>query len=128
MWTLFLLHEGVCLRDSASTIVYLNLKIKLVFYFLFCFSEGKYDNALNLYTMAIELNPKVPAYYGNRSFCYIKTEYYGYALEDANKAIELDKKYIKVRLYLQYLVNNHGIQSEEQVRLLIAKSCLQEVT
>lgn len=78
--------------------------------------------------MAIELNPKVPAYYGNRSFCYIKTEYYGYALEDANKAIELDKKYIKVRLYLQYLVNNHGIQSEEQVRLLIAKSCLQEVT
>ena len=77
--------------------------------------------------MAIELNPNVPAYYGNRSFCYIKTEYYGYALEDANKAIELDKKYIKVRLYLQYLVNNHGIQSEEQVRLLIAKSCLQEV-
>ena len=45
----------------------------------------------------MELNPKVPAYYGNRSFCYIKTEYYGYALEDANKAIELDKKYIKVR-------------------------------
>jgi len=43
------------------------------------------------------LNPKVPAYYGNRSFCYIKTEYYGSALEDANKAIELDKKYIKVR-------------------------------
>jgi len=26
----------------------------------------------------------------------MKTEYYGYALEDANKAIELDKTYIKV--------------------------------
>lgn len=60
------------------------------------FSEGKYDDALSLYTKAIELNPRVPVYYGNRSFCYIKTEYYGYALEDANKAIELDKKYIKV--------------------------------
>jgi len=59
--------------------------------------EGHYDEAVSLYTKAIELNPKVPAYYGNRSFCYIKTEYYGSALEDANKAIELDKKYIKVR-------------------------------
>ena len=60
------------------------------------YAEGKYDEALSLYTKAIELNPKVPAYYGNRSFCYVKTEYYGYALEDANKAIELDKTYIKV--------------------------------
>lgn len=58
--------------------------------------EGHYDEALSLYTQAIELNPKVPAYYGNRSFCYIKTEYYGCALADANKAIELDKQYIKV--------------------------------
>lgn len=59
------------------------------------FKEGKYDDALSLYTKAIELNPTVPAYYGNRSFCYIKTEYYGCALEDANKALELDKKYVK---------------------------------
>lgn len=59
------------------------------------FKVGKYDEALDLYSKAIELNPKVPAYYGNRSFCYIKTEYYGCALDDANKAIELDKKYIK---------------------------------
>lgn len=59
------------------------------------FKDGKYDDALSHYTKAIELNPQVPAYYGNRSFCYMKTEYYGSALEDANKAIDLDKKYIK---------------------------------
>ncbi|XP_015753555.1 PREDICTED: serine/threonine-protein phosphatase 5-like [Acropora digitifera] len=59
------------------------------------FKDGKYDEALSLYTKAIDLNPQVPAYYGNRSFCYIKTEYFGSALEDANKAIDLDKKYIK---------------------------------
>ena len=59
--------------------------------------DGKYDDALSHYTKAIELNPQVPAYYGNRSFCYMKTEYYGSALEDANKAIDLDKKYIKVQ-------------------------------
>ena len=68
----------------------------LTVFFMFLYLEGHYDEALSLYTQAIELNPKVPAYYGNRSFCYIKTEYYGCALEDANKAIELDKKYIKV--------------------------------
>lgn len=36
------------------------------------------------------------AYYGNRSFAYLKTECYGYALSDASKALELDNKYIKV--------------------------------
>ena len=72
------------------------INIPSCFLLLLWFSEGKYDDALSLYTKAIELNPTVPAYYGNRSFCYIKTEYYGYALEDANKAIDLDKKYIKV--------------------------------
>lgn len=34
-------------------------------------------------------------YYGNRSFAYLKTECFGYALKDASKAIELDKSYIK---------------------------------
>ena len=41
------------------------------------------------------MNPNVPAYYTNRSFAYIKTESFGYAIEDANKAIELDKDFIK---------------------------------
>lgn len=67
-------------------------------YFFVFISDGKYDEALSLYTKAIDLNPQVPAYYGNRSFCYIKTEYFGSALEDANKAIDLDKKYIKVKI------------------------------
>lgn len=51
---------------------------------------------MELYSKAIDLNPNVAAYYGNRSFCYLKTELYGAALGDANIAIELDKKYIKV--------------------------------
>lgn len=50
---------------------------------------------MELYTKAIELNPQVVAYYGNRSIAYLRTECYGYALEDATKAIELDKSYVK---------------------------------
>lgn len=58
--------------------------------------DGHFDTALELYTEAIELNPCCAVYYGNRSFCNIKLENYGYALADANKALGLDKKYIKV--------------------------------
>lgn len=42
------------------------------------------------------MNPNVAAYYANRSFAYMKTEAYGYALADAEKAIELEPTYIKV--------------------------------
>lgn len=61
----------------------------------FLFSEQDYDTAIELYTKAIEVNSNVAVYYGNRSFAYLKTECFGYALTDASKAIELDKTYIK---------------------------------
>lgn len=58
------------------------------------FKGKNYEQAVVLYSEAIELHP-VASYYGNRSFANLKLENYGYALEDANKALELDRKYIK---------------------------------
>lgn len=43
----------------------------------------------------MELNPTVATYFANRSFAYLKTECFGYALTDASKAIELDRNYVK---------------------------------
>ena len=63
---------------------------------VFVFVEQDYDMAINLYTDAINLDPFNASYYGNRSFAYIKTECYGYGLADANKALELDRTYVKV--------------------------------
>lgn len=59
------------------------------------FKAKDYENAVKYYTQAIELNPNNAIYYGNRSLAYLRTECYGYALADATKSIELDKKYIK---------------------------------
>ena len=40
------------------------------------------------------------AYYGNRSICNFRLECFGLALIDANKSIDLDKKYVKVIVIL----------------------------
>lgn len=59
------------------------------------FKKQDFNNAIDLYTKAIEKNPTVAVYYANRSIAYLKTECFGYALTDASKAIELDKSYVK---------------------------------
>ncbi|XP_041269602.1 serine/threonine-protein phosphatase 5, partial [Onychostruthus taczanowskii] len=60
------------------------------------FFKGKdYENAVKLYSSAIELNPCNAIYYGNRSLAYLRTECYGYALADATRALQLDSKYVK---------------------------------
>ncbi|CAJ0646230.1 81_t:CDS:10 [Entrophospora sp. SA101] len=59
------------------------------------FQEKKYEAAITKYTEAIDLNPNVAAYYANRSFSYIKTEAYGYAISDAELAIKIDPTYTK---------------------------------
>jgi tetratricopeptide (TPR) repeat protein len=41
------------------------------------FKEQNYAKAIELYTIAIEYNPNEASYYGNRSFAYIKSEFYG---------------------------------------------------
>lgn len=60
-----------------------------------CFKNQDYNKAIDIYTKAIQANPNVAVYYANRSFAYLKTECFGYALTDASKAISIDKGYIK---------------------------------
>ncbi|CAF0892056.1 unnamed protein product [Didymodactylos carnosus] len=58
------------------------------------FKKGDYETATDLYTKAIDIHPDA-ILYSNRSFSYLKREYYGYALSDAKKALEYDSKYVK---------------------------------
>ena len=75
-----------CLRDKAN----------------FFFKKGKYQDAIDYYTQAIDLEPitdtntpQVAICYANRSFAACKLEQYGQALQDAAKAIYLNPTYIK---------------------------------
>ncbi|CAF1014459.1 unnamed protein product [Rotaria magnacalcarata] len=58
------------------------------------FKNGDYETATELYSKAIEIHPDA-ILYSNRSFAYLRREWYGYALIDAKKALEYDSKYIK---------------------------------
>ncbi|PAV56605.1 hypothetical protein WR25_04152 [Diploscapter pachys] len=58
------------------------------------FKDQLYDVAIELYSLAIDILPSA-VLYANRSMANMKRELYGSALEDADRAIELDPKYIK---------------------------------
>uniref|UniRef100_A0A182PZF8 J domain-containing protein n=1 Tax=Anopheles farauti TaxID=69004 RepID=A0A182PZF8_9DIPT len=59
------------------------------------YKSKRYEAALRLYSEAIHLSPETPAYYGNRSACYMMLGDYRSALNDANTAIKKDDKFEK---------------------------------
>jgi len=59
------------------------------------FKDEKYQQAVDLYTQAIDLNPLNAVYWANRSIANLRMENFGYALSDATKAIAADAKYLK---------------------------------
>lgn len=59
------------------------------------YSSKEYENAVRLYSEAIELCPKCAAYYGNRSAAYMMLSKYSQALEDARMSTQLDPHFTK---------------------------------
>lgn len=57
--------------------------------------QGHYNDAFDLYSKAIDLDPSQAVFYSNRAQCAIKMEQFGTAIADSEKAIELDPNYIK---------------------------------
>ena len=60
-----------------------------------------FNEAADLYTKAIELNPRDATIWCNRAYTRIKLEEHGYGLSDATTAIEIDPKYAKA--YYRYV-------------------------
>lgn len=60
-----------------------------------CVAQQKFQDAIDLYTKAIEIVPTNAIYYSNRSAAYSSLREPENAAEDARKAIELDPAYAK---------------------------------
>ncbi len=59
------------------------------------FKNGKYLQAVDLYSRALALGPRTPALLCNRAAAHLKLESYGLALADAEAAMEVDKHFTK---------------------------------
>jgi small glutamine-rich tetratricopeptide repeat-containing protein alpha len=57
--------------------------------------QRQYDEAIKLYTEAIELNGKNAIYYANRAAAYSQSNQHEKAIEDALKAVEINPQYSK---------------------------------
>ncbi|XP_055307629.1 serine/threonine-protein phosphatase 5 [Sitodiplosis mosellana] len=59
------------------------------------FKNKEYDRAIEMYTKAIELDPKNAVYYANRSLAHLRLEMFGSSLEDGILAVKNDPTYLK---------------------------------
>ncbi|KAM9908537.1 hypothetical protein OXX79_000314 [Metschnikowia pulcherrima] len=57
--------------------------------------EHKYQEAVDAYTKAIELDSSNPIFYSNRAQVHIKMESYGSAINDCNLALDVDPNFVK---------------------------------
>ncbi|GFR58882.1 dyslexia susceptibility 1 candidate gene 1 protein homolog [Elysia marginata] len=53
------------------------------------FASGDYKAAINAYTHAIRMTPKLPALYSNRAACHLKLRNFFKCIEDCSKAMDL---------------------------------------
>lgn len=89
------------------------------------FKLGRYQEAIDFYSKAIEAEPISKAHapvFANRSFAACKLEQYGQALSDATKSIELDPDYVKAyyrRAAAFMALNKHKSALEDFKRVAV---------
>ncbi|PGG97861.1 hypothetical protein GX51_07103 [Blastomyces parvus] len=59
------------------------------------FSKGEYQEAVDFYAQAINIDPSNPVFYMNKATAYYRLGKYAQAAEDAASATQLDPQYIK---------------------------------
>lgn len=75
------------------------------------FLNKNYEEAIEMYSKAIEEDPQDPVYYTNSmikcdindylgAMVFITTEDFNRAIEDCDRAIEINKTYVKVRFWI----------------------------
>ncbi|KEG14210.1 putative TPR-repeat-containing chaperone protein DNAJ [Trypanosoma grayi] len=81
------------------------------------FKNGAFDEAIRLYSKAIEMNPQEVTLFSNRSAAYSKKIEFKAALEDAEAAIAIDKTFPKAYSRLHAVLCNLGRFQEAAQKL-----------
>jgi len=87
----------------------------------YLFKDGKFEAAINRYTIAADLNPRSAIIFANRAMALIKLERYAAAEVDCTKAIELEPDYAKAvarRATARARLKRFKEAKEDQERLL----------
>lgn len=83
----------------------------------------KYDNAIESYTKAIELDNTNAVFYSNRAQVHIKLENYGSAIADCNEALKVDpnmmKAYYRKGVSLMAILNYK--EAQQNFKTILAK-------
>lgn len=61
-----------------------------------CVKNGKFIEAVLLYTQAIKMDPNNYALYSNRSLAFLKLDQHYLSLQDANETVRLQPQWAKV--------------------------------
>ncbi|XP_078421234.1 uncharacterized protein LOC144694550 isoform X1 [Cetorhinus maximus] len=89
--------------------------------------QGNYSKAVELFTEAVQFDPKDHRYFGNRSYCYDRLRKYNLALEDAETSIRLaadwPKGYFRKGRALLGIKKYAEAESAFQVVLQLDKDC-----
>uniref|UniRef100_UPI00398ED6AA uncharacterized protein n=1 Tax=Pristiophorus japonicus TaxID=55135 RepID=UPI00398ED6AA len=89
--------------------------------------QGSYSQAVELFTEAVQFDPKDHRYFGNRSYCYDRLQKYNLALEDAETSIRLaadwPKGYFRKGRALLGIKRYAEAESAFEVVLQLDKDC-----
>lgn len=78
------------------------------------YKNGEYEEAILTYTEAIEMDPLNHVLYSNRAAAYAKLDMKENGIEDCQKAIELNKDYVKAYIRLgDFYCNDDKEKAEE---------------
>ncbi|CAH6719319.1 serine/threonine-protein phosphatase T [[Candida] jaroonii] len=88
-----------------------------------CLKELKFDDAIDCYTKAIELDDQNAVFYSNRAQVHIKLENYGLAIADCDNALKVDpnmmKAYYRKGVSLMAILNYK--EAQKNFKIILAK-------
>uniref|UniRef100_A0A0B6Z3I4 E3 ubiquitin-protein ligase CHIP n=1 Tax=Arion vulgaris TaxID=1028688 RepID=A0A0B6Z3I4_9EUPU len=90
------------------------------------FAARKYDDAIACYTKAIIKNPNTALFFTNRALCYLKQRHWDKSLQDCQRALEIDRSWVKGHFFMGQSYFEQGLYDEAIAALKRANELAKE--